>query len=588
MTRLVLPCIALVAVCGLGACTEKSLEVTNPNAGETQRVLGTPDDAENLLGSYYRRWHAGLYGTTTANNPPTNFEGMANVMSLMNYSSLANNCQNSRAPFSGATNSNAPGNVCSGEQATPYQIMHEVERVSSNFLTSLKGGLNLGSTARENRDKSFAEFLRGLSLGYLALFYDSAAVVTTGAAAEDPGKLVGYKEVMDSGYAALQRAIDYANTPGSGARGFPLPASWIPSPTTFSSAEFIRLIRTYRARFRANVARTPTERAAADWAKVIEDAQNGITSDHLNTTSTTNGPVGGWRRIYDGGTTWHQMPPFFIGMADTLGTYAAWIATPVTERGAGNVSFFLSTPDLRFPQGSTRAAQQADFAIASCQAASTPCKRYFTNRPSGSDQFSGLGFGWSNYDFNRFHSWVVSGDGSARNGNLVFFTKAELDLLEAEGYYRQGDYASAAALINKTRTAGMGPRTPGDTVKANWVAKGGGLPAITALDATSPVPGGNACVPKVPIGPSFTTVDCGNMWDALKYEKRIETAYTHFAPWYLDNRGWGDLPDKTATFWAVPFQDLQARGYSLDKIYGTGIGTGNAPNSYSSKSSYGW
>ena len=90
------------------------------------------------------------------------------------------------------------------------------------------------------------------------------------------------------------------------------------------------------------------------------------------------------------------MPPFFIGMADTSGSYGAWIGTPVTERGAGNVSFFMATPDLRFPQGTTRAAQQADFAIASCQAASTPCKRYFTNRPSGGDQFSGLGWGWSN------------------------------------------------------------------------------------------------------------------------------------------------------------------------------------------------
>ena len=95
-------------------------------------------------------------------------------------------------------------------------------------------------------------------------------------------------------------------------------------------------------------------------------------------------------------------------------------------------------------------------------------------------------------------------------------------------------------------------------------------------------------MPKVPVGPNFTTIDCGNLWDALKYEKRIETAYTHFAAWYLDNRGWGDLPDRTATFWAVPFQDLQSRGYSLDRIYGAGIGAGNAPNSYSAKSGYGW
>jgi hypothetical protein len=78
------------------------------------------------------------------------------------------------------------------------------------------------------------------------------------------------------------------------------------------------------------------------------------------------------------------------------------------------------------------------------------------------------------------------------------------------------------------------------------------------------------------------------MFEALKYEKRIETAFTHFAAWFLDSRGWGDLPENTAVFWAVPYQDLQARGYSLDKIYGAGIGTGNAPNSYAGKSAYGW
>ena len=407
---------ALAAAFGLGACNDKSLEVVNPNAGETKRVLGTPEDAETLLGSYYNRWHSGLYGTSAANNPPNNFEGMANVMSLMNYSSLANNCQNSRAPFSGATNSNAPGNTCGTDQATPYQVMSEVERVASSFLVSIAQGLDFQSKARENRDKSFAEFLRGISLGYLALFYDSAAVVSPQMSdvqeecVPDPfssvcvGALKGYTEVMDSAYAALQRAIDYAAAPATGEKGFPLPTTWIPSPTSFTATEFVRLIRTYRARFRANVARTPTERAAANWTLIIADAQNGITADHYNITSTTNGPFGGWRRIYDGGSTWHQMPPFFLGMADTSGSYAAWIAQPVSERGSGNVSFLMATPDVRFPQGTTRSAQQADFAITSCQAASTPCKRYFANRPSGSDQFSGLGWGWSNYDFNRFHS----------------------------------------------------------------------------------------------------------------------------------------------------------------------------------------
>ena len=248
---------------------------------------------------------------------------------------------------------------------------------------------------------------------------------------------------------------------------------------------------------------------------------------------------------------------------------------PIGERGAGNVGFFMVTPDLRFPQGTTRAAQQADFKIQDCEVAlgqgNFQCKRYFTNRPSGSDQYTGNGWGWSNYDFNRFHWWVVKGDaGTARNGTLLVFPKAVLDMLQAEGQIRKSNYAAAAALINTTRTKN-------------------GLPAITANDNTTPVPGGNACVPKVPFGsgPS-ATISCGNMMEAMKCEKRIEGAFVQFAAWYLDSRGWGDLPEGTALFWAVPFQDLQSRAYTSDKIYGAGLGAGNAPNSVAAKGTYGW
>lgn len=549
---------ALAAVLCLGAC-DNELVVENPNQPDQKRALATPGDAENMMGSYYRRWHDGLYRGIG------NIEGMANIMSFQNYSSLANNCQNQRAPFSGAINDNSVGNSCGGEQQRVYFVESEVNRVASTLLKAMEDGLTLGTPARDNRYKAFGEFLRGVSLGYLALFYDSAAVVSTGMDASDAGELASYQVVMDSAVAALQRSIDYASTTAAGTDGFPLPATWIPGPTTMSATEFVRLVRSYRARFLANVARTPTERAAVDWDQVIDDAQNGITADHYNTTSTVSGPFRSWVAQYDTYGLWHQMPPFIIGMADVSGSYAAWIATPVGDRGAGNQSFFMITPDQRFPQGSTRAEQREDFAITSCQAASTPCKRYFANR-LGNDQFAGVGWGWSNYDFVRFHSWRVSGDGTGQNGNIPMFTKAELDMLEAEGQIRKGNFAAAAALINKTRTAN-------------------GLPAITAFDATSPVPGGSDCVPKFPQG---STVTCGNIMEAMKYEKRIETAYTHFAAWFLDMRGWGDLAEGTPIFWAVPYQDLQARGYASSAVYSAGNGVGTAPGSFAAKGTYGW
>jgi hypothetical protein len=568
MTRNLIRYVALASAVAVGACNDKSLAVNNPNSGDTKRVLGSPTDAENLLGTYFKRWVVGMYGSTT------DVEGMANTFALMNMSSLANNCQNSHYPFSTSTNFNGPGNTCAGEQQRLYAIMGEVNRVATSFLSAEKAGLTLGAAARDNRDKAFAEFLNGVSIGYVALIYDSLGVVSIGQSTQDAGTLISYKAAGDSAMAHLQAAIDLTNASNGSTDGFPLPATWIPSPTSYTQAEFVRLIRTYRARLRANLARTPTERAAVDWASVVADAQNGITTDELITTSTTAGPnVAGWRSQYDSFSTWTQMPAFIIGWADTSGNYAAWIAQDIGARGSGSQNFFLATPDIRFPQGDNRTAQQADFTVKSCEVAGTlNCKRYFVNRPAGNDQFVGPGWGYSQYDFARFHGWVQKGDaGSARNGSTPFFVKPELDMLQAEGLYRQGNYAAAAALVNVTRVKN-------------------GLPAITAFDATSAVPGTAAtCIPKVPQAPTFKTVGCGKLLDALKYEKYIETAFTSYSPWFLDERGWGDLPANSPLFWATPYQDLQSRGAPLSAIYGTGPGPGNAPNSIAvGPTTYGW
>jgi hypothetical protein len=570
MKRALIGAAPIAAMLSLGAC-DGLLSIRNPNEPDTERVLASAADAESLIGSYYRRWHEGLYTGLG------NFHGMANVMSFQNFSSLFNNCQNTRYPFTGAINDNLPGNPCDGEQAQLYFVENEVAKVSSNFIRTLDQGLTLGSPARDLRARSFAEFLRGISLGYVAMFYDSSAVASPSMTAEEAGDLKTYTEVMDSAVTALDRAQQYAEEAATapGGTGFPLPSTWISSPTTFSSPEFVRLIRSYRARLRANIARTPAERDAVDWAAVIDDSRNGITANHINTTSTVTGPFYDWLDQYDPpASTWHQMPPFIIGMGDVSGRYGTWIAQGLADRGAGNNPFFMVTPDLRFPQGATRAAQQADFAISSCQAANTPCKRYFFNRNEGADSYAGPSWGWSNYDFARFHSWAVSGDaGVAENGNLPFFTKAELDMLEAEGHIRLGNFAAAAALINKTRVPN-------------------GLPALTALDNTSPVPGGVDCVPKMPVNAAGTgggTVACGTMMEAMKWEKRIETAFTHFSGWYLDHRGWGDLAEGVALFWAVPFDDLLARGYGLGQIYSAGAGgAGVAPNSAAGRSTSGW
>lgn len=552
----------------LGGC-EDALLVTNPNSGDSEKVLSTPQDVENLLGGYYKRWHASLFASTN------DVQGMASNMSFMNYSSLANSCFNNHTPFTGATNFNSPGNTCSGEQLRLFQINSEVNKVASTILARLDGGMNLGSPAANLRARAFAELLNALSIGYTAIFYDSLGVVSAGTAPDGVPPLVDYIEARDSTLAAFNRSLAASGDAlASGVGGFPLPATWIPSPSSMTATYFTQLTRSYRARILASMARTPAERAdvgaggIVDWAMVIADAAAGVTANFQITTNTISGPThGGWRNTFAVPGLWHQMPPFWIGMADNSGSYAAWIATPMGDRGAGNQGFFMTTTDLRFPQGATRAAQQADFAVTSCSGPSQTCLRYFANRPAGSDQYAGSGFGWSNYDFERHRSWNTSGAGTARNGPTTDIPLQELNLLRAEGLYRQGSYAAAATLVNLSRTVAGLPNAP--------------------TDAVTLVSGGVNCVPKVPVAP-FNVVACGNLWETLKYEKRIETMYMSYAPTFIDARGWGDLPKDTPLYWATPFQELQARKVPTSKIYGVGIGAGNAPFSFAAVSGYGW
>jgi hypothetical protein len=407
--------------------------------------------------------------------------------------------------------------------------------------------------------------------------------------AEDPGALVSYVEMMDSAQAAFERAIVAANDGSvSGLNGFPIPDTWMPSPTSWTAVNFTKMVRSYRARLTANNARTPAERAApcyysaathcaaANWTLVSADASNGLTADMQLTTSTTGGPGDGYKAQMDSYGLWHQMPAFIIGMGDGGASYDAWVKIPISAR---SVPFFMVTPDLRFPQGATRAAQQADFAISSCQGAAQVCKRYFVNRNSGGDQSVGAGWGFSNYDFVRWHSWRLAGaSGNAQNGPLVYFTKAENDLIRAEAELRLGNAATAQGIVNTTRTLN-------------------GLAAIPVGNGlmTAAGNGGTNCagdnIPKVPSGSGATgTTTCGGLWEALKYEKRIETAYTHWAAWFLDSRGWGDLPLDTPLYWATPYQDMQARGKALNQLYGTGPATNpsNAVGSAAALGTYGY
>lgn len=511
---------SLVVLAGVAACRDNPLEVINRNQPS---VPQSAKETETFISKLMQQLWNGNQGATGQVGV------QMSVMSLESHSALANFGMGSRAAIPRGTISNALGNATQTENFRDFDFFTRNGRSAANLIAGLQGyikaGGSTGTTGTDNRALSFGYHSLGYALGYLALMYDSAAILTPAVAAGEVPPLSKATDVMKAAIQMLDSAEKYSV--GMTA----IPTDWVSGTATVSAARWGQIVRSHRARFRAGVARTPTERAAVDWNAVIADATTGLTSDHIVQFNTTTGWGAGWRAQFAVEATWGQMTPMILGMGDTTRAYDAWLATPLDSR----TPFLMRTPDKRWPSGETRAAQQA---ITGSSRAGTAAGSilYFRNRPSGEDSPA---FPWGNWFYDNWRFWDVRNVTGV--APIVEMSVTEVDMLAAEGYLRTNRIPQAAALIDKSR------------VRA-------GLPGVTGITSlTTQVPGGSACVPRVPQAPSYTTTDCGTIWEAMKWEKRSETSFTGYGQWFFDGRGWGDLVTGTVLEWPVPWQELSAR-----------------------------
>jgi hypothetical protein len=537
----------------LGACGEKQLVVTNLENPDEQRTLGRPSDVEALVASAFRSVHQATDGVSLG------IEGQLLTIGMENYSGLANAGMGPAAAIPRAGVDNSRGNQTLAEKYNPYLLSYRAARSAALGLNKMNDPsftFYPANAAQVSRDRAFAWFVIGIAMGDVALIYDSGTITLPN---DDPTlqkPYVAYDSLMKSALASL----DSARTIGAaGAAAFPLPSTWI-NGNALTNAQFIALCRSWQARLRAGVARTPAQRAAVNWAQVIADAQAGNLTD-FSITMINGSPAWSYypaqMALY---SSWHQMWQYMIGMADTSGNYTKYLATAPVSRAP----FLIQTPDLRFPRGTHRAsAGAADTGVTGSQNQNSGCGAsaclqpanlapmpFLRNRLSGADT-PGDPLGFSMYDFYRFQAYYNAN----RNGAIITFARAELNGLIAEGAIYTGQFALATQYIDSSR------------VKR-------GLHALTGFvsDATTLVPGqdgvtgSNSCVPRVPAPPTFTSTACGTIVEAMKYEKRMETAYTHLGAWWIDGRGWGDLPNNSPINYPVPYQELDTR---LKPIYTT-------------------
>jgi hypothetical protein len=525
----VLSAVLLAASTLAAACSNESLDVTNPNNPDIATVYSSPRDVEAVVSRLYQQLHNGQYGSAD------DIWTQSMTMSFESSSQLGNFGMGTRGAIPRSPIDNSIGNGVATGNFRDFDFMIRNGRSASNAIAALDTfiakNLSTGTAERDARARAFAYFSLGYAHGQVAMLYDSAYTLKPSEPynPDAPLPLVGAPAVADWAIVALDSAIAISNRAGT----LTIPADWTGGAAPMTMARFRQVANSYQARYRAGVARTPEERAAVDWNAVIADATAGIDSDHIVQISSTAGwslAVLNQLRVSTG---WSQMTPFLLGMADTSGGYKAWLATPLMQREA----FLMHTPDQRFPSGATRAVQNTVSGGTTRSGPGVGSILYFRARPAGEDTPAEPWGTWY-YDNHRF--WAIGAGGG--NGPFVAFARAEIDMLAAEGYLRTNQVALATPLIDRYRTRA-------------------GLPSVAGItDLTTPVPGGNACVPQVPQGPGFTTTACGNLFEAMKWEKRTETSFTGYAQWFIDSRGWGDLAEGTALEWPVPWQELFARG----------------------------
>lgn len=532
--------LAALAV-GVLACSDP-LSVQNTNSPDVERILSSPDGVEGLISTAFQGVHLATHGSTTS------ITSALQALSGESMATVANFGMAQRAAIPRQPIDNSLGNQTQAENERDFR---ELQKSAANTVTGidalhalLESGATLGSAEANARAESFGLFALGVAYGNVALTYDQAAIATPGMEAGFVPDLVPYTEVMAAALSFIDEALAIASgTP------FTVPSTWLRTEGNLSSAGYIQLLNSYKARFRAGVARTPAERDAANWTQIAAEAGAGITSDFVIILSSQSGWTFPWLNQALVNSTWSSMTPIYLGMADTSGNYRKWILPPLADLEAGARqaggdpgNFFLwHTPDTRFPHGATRADQIANSLP---RTADSPIDSiYFWVRPPGEDT-EGQPYAESPYDFTRFVAYRQS---SPTEAPWVLMSGTEIAMLAAEADMRlnPSNPALAVTLINNSRTAN-------------------GLPAFAAgATRDTPAPnhpggGGFSCVPQAPTGGN-RVVECGSLWEAMKYEKRIETMFTGYAQWFVDHRGWGDLIQGTHVMYPVPNGEMDAR-----------------------------
>ena len=398
-----------------------------------------------------------------------------------------------RKPFN-----NDPAYSYSGLAENPWGDSYAALAGVRDGLAAINDGIVITEAGVDvtQRAVAFGKLTQAMALSNLAVLYDQAFIVDENTDLEAL-EFVTYDQVWAGALEKFAEAISIAQS-----NSFTIPDPWVGMGVSWTSSEFAAMAKAFRARYRLQIGRTPAEQP--DWNAVLADMTPGIPFEYSPYDDNTTAFWGRDKLHCAGIDGWARMDNRTLGPADVSGNWEIWINAGPDDK----LPFDITTPDSRITEPMQPQTDGSLFA-------------YYGNSPFPRSR--GI-YHFGHYVDTRYNSIWQSG----YTGNYDDYMFSEQDLIRAEAMYMTGDIEGAKAIVNQYR------------------ANGGLPPFVTQANPD----GEDMCVPQMPNG------SCGDLFEALKYEKRIECFHNSFVVEFTDDRRWGDLVEDTFLQLPVPGSEL--------------------------------
>lgn len=410
---------AFTACEGLDQLTD--LDVENQNNPDRELAIATAGDVQSLISGSFLTWWRGWQGSYSGFGCPGGALATAADEVTMSWGNFGMQ-QLSSEPRVAWPNSPSWSYRCHVEH--PWYQMYEGLSSIYDGVRAIEDNPAFGDEINTERALAFARFMQGISHGVLAAFFDSAFVFDETVDLEnDVLTLQAYPEVWAAARGYLNDAITRSQS-----ATWSLPTTWI-NGNAVTGPQLAQLAHSFLARWEAQVARTPAERAAVNWGTIIGHVDNGVADDFFITADDNlwwSAPL--WWS-FNPDPTWGRADYKTIGPADNAGNYTTWLSTAVADR----LEFEIVTDDARVTAAGDPQGAGLDFEFMG---------------PSAFDALRGI-YHFSMYRGTRYEAHSIAP--TAFLSDMPLFQRVELDLLKAEGLIRTNNLPAAAGIIDQTR-----------------------------------------------------------------------------------------------------------------------------------------